>query len=143
MNRTELLQRRRRAREIALQLVFEMDLRPALSLEEAFALYPFEDEEMSVREYAYLLVQEVIRREVEIDAILREVMVGWRPERMVSVDRAAIRLAIAEGVLGKMVPIAVAISEVVELTKVFGTDESSRFVNGVLGKIARSGCYES
>lgn len=137
MDRAVLPQRRRRAREIALQLIYELDLRPGLSFEEAFSSFPFETEDAEILDYARRLVLEVIEKEAEINEILRETIIGWRPERMVAVDRAAICLALAEGFLGKMVPMAVAISEVVELTKIFGTEESSRFVNGVLGKIAR------
>lgn len=139
MDRAVLPQRRRRAREIALQLIYELDLRPDLSFEEAFSSFPFETEDAEIIEYARRLVLEVEERKAEIDEILRQTIIGWRPERMVAVDRAAICLALAEGFLGKMVPMAVAISEVVELTKIFGTEESSRFVNGVLGKIARAG----
>jgi N utilization substance protein B len=56
---------------------------------------------------------------------------------MVVVDRVAIRLALYEGVVIGRIPLAVAISEAVELAKRFGTEESGRFVNGVLGKIVR------
>ena len=52
-------------------------------------------------------------------------------------DLLAVRLALFEGVLSKSVPLAVAISESVELAKIFGTEDSGRFVNGVLGKIVR------
>jgi N utilization substance protein B len=133
-----LPQRRRRAREIALQLIYELDLRAGLTPEEAFAAYPFEAEPPEVAEYAKALVWAAFRRTDELDEILREHIVGWRTERMVAVDRAAIRIALCEGILERTVPVAVAISEAVELTKTFGTVESSRFVNGVLGRIVRS-----
>jgi N utilization substance protein B len=57
---------------------------------------------------------------------------------MVVVDLVAIRLALYEGWIEKSVPMAVAISEAVELAKHFGTEDSGRFVNGVLGRIVRS-----
>ena len=57
---------------------------------------------------------------------------------MVAVDRIAVRLALYEGVVGRLTPVPVAISEAVELAKAFGTDESGKFVNGVLGKIVRA-----
>ena len=139
MGRASLPQRRRRAREIALQLMYELDLRPELSTPEAIEMYPFESEDPDVVSYAKSLVETASAQSDEIDEILREHIVGWRTERMVAVDRAAIRLALCEGLLAKKVPIAVAISEAVELTKMFGTVESGRFVNGVLGRIVRSG----
>lgn len=73
----------------------------------------------------------------EISELLRDNIIGWRPERMVAVDKAAICIALYEGVISERVPIAVAISEAVELAKTFGTAESGRFVNGVLGRIVR------
>lgn len=139
MGRASLPQRRRRAREIALQLIYELDLRPDLSSEEAIEMFPFDAEDPDVVSYAKSLVTAASEKSEEIDDLLREHIVGWRMERMVAVDRAAIRIALCEGVLVGSVPVAVAISEAVELTKMFGTEESSRFVNGVLGRIVRSG----
>ena len=138
MGRASLPQRRRRAREIALQLIYELDLRADLTADEAIETYPWEAEPADVIEYARALVIGVNEHADEIDAMLREHIVGWRTERMVAVDRASIRLALFEGMIGRKVPIAVAISEAVELTKMFGTMESGSFVNGVLGRIVRS-----
>ena len=138
MGRTSLPQRRRRAREIALQLIYELDLRPDLSATEATEMFPFDEEEDDVVAYSKSLVFSSCKRVDEIDELLREHIQGWRTERMVAVDRAAIRIALCEGLLEQWVPIAVAISEAVELTKMFGTVESSKFVNGVLGRIVRS-----
>jgi N utilization substance protein B len=119
-------------------LIYELDLRPDLALDEALEMFPLEDEKSDVADYAKSLVSAVVSHASEIDDMLREYIVGWRTERMVAVDRASIRLALCEGVIEKMVPVAVAISEAVELTKMFGTEESSRFVNGVLGRIVRA-----
>jgi N utilization substance protein B len=131
-------QRRRRAREIALQLIYELDLRPDMTADEAIEMFPWATEPPSVTEYAKFLVTAASRHSLEIDLLMREHIVGWRTERMVAVDRASIRLAVCEGMIERKVPVAVAISEAVELTKIFGTIESSGFVNGVLGKIVRS-----
>jgi N utilization substance protein B len=136
-----LPRRRRRAREIALQLIYELDLRPDITADEAMEMFPWDREPPDVAEYAKFLVTAVSSNSSEIDAIMREHIVGWRTERMVAVDRASIRLAVCEGVIERKVPVAVAISEAVELTKIFGTIESSGFVNGVLGKIVRSSSF--
>jgi N utilization substance protein B len=138
LGKGSLPQRRRRAREIALQLIYELDLRPALTTEEAIEMFPWDGEVEDVAEYAAFLVRAVARHTDDIDSMLREYIVGWRTERMVAVDRASIRLALCEGLIERKVPLAVAISEAVELTKMFGTVESSSFVNGVLGRIVRS-----
>jgi N utilization substance protein B len=138
LGKASLPQKRRRAREIALQLIYELDLRPGLTAGEALEMYPWEEEDGEAAEYAKFLVSASREFSDDIDEMIREHIVGWRTERMVAVDRAAIRLALCEGVLSRKVPVAVAISEAVELTKMFGTVESSRFVNGVLGKIIRT-----
>jgi N utilization substance protein B len=109
-----------------------------LSPQEAIEMFPWENEEREAADYAKSIVLMAAERSEEIDEILREHIVGWRTERMVAVDRAALRIALCEGVIIENVPVAVAISEAVELTKMFGTEESSRFVNGVLGRIVRS-----
>jgi N utilization substance protein B len=138
LGKGSLPQRRRRAREIALQLIFELDLRPSLVADEAIDMFPWDGEPKDVAEYAAFLVRAVARHTDDIDSLLREHIVGWRTERMVAVDRASIRLALCEGLIERKVPLAVAISEAVELTKMFGTVESGSFVNGVLGRIVRS-----
>ena len=128
---------RHRSREIALQLIYQIDMRPSADLDEAIELYPTEGEEEGVFEYACDLVRGVNENREAISELIRENIVGWRPERMVAVDKAAISLALFEGVISRKVPIAVSISEAVELAKTFGTEESGRFVNGVLGRIVR------
>jgi N utilization substance protein B len=138
LGKASLPKKRRRAREIALQLIFELDLRPNLSSEEAIEMFPWDQEDDQTADYAKSLVRAVAHNSREIDSILREHIVGWRTERMVAVDRAAIRLALCEGVVERRVPVAVAISEIVDLAKMFGTEDSGSFVNGVLGRIVRS-----
>jgi N utilization substance protein B len=130
--------KRRRAREIALQLIYELRVRPGAEAGRALASFPFEDEEDEVVQYASLLVRGVAGSEPVLDGLIRRHVVGWRPERMVAVDRAAVELALYEGWVEHLVPVAVAISEAVELAKVFGTEDSGRFVNGVLGRIVRA-----
>jgi N utilization substance protein B len=127
---------------LAVQLLYALGTRPTQTVENAligfFAQYGFaSEEEDEVQEYLSFLARGVWGRRVEIDNQMRRIVVGWRPERMVAVDRAVLRVAIFEGFLEKTVPIAVAISEAVEIARAFGTEDSARFVNGVLGKIAR------
>jgi N utilization substance protein B len=128
---------------MALQLIYELDLRKDISPAEAIDMYPFAEEEPEAADYAKQLVMSTSECVDEIDQLLRRYIVGWGLERMVAVDRAAIRIALCEGMLKQTVPVAVAISEAVELTKVFGTIESSKFVNGVLGRIVRNVMPES
>ena len=128
---------RHRSLEIALQLIYELDMRPDAEINEALLLYPSEDEPEGVFLYASELVRGVYDNIEEIAEMLRENIIGWRPERMVAVDKAAISIALYEGIISAKVPVAVAISEAVELAKSYGTSDSGRFVNGVLGRIVR------
>ncbi len=137
MKNPQLPQRRRRAREIALQVLYALSANPDNTPEAALGMLPYEEEPQEVREYALFLIKGVCENQEKVDYLLRAYIVKWRPERMVRVDLMAVRLALFEGVLSKSVPLAVAISESVELAKLFGTEDSGRFVNGVLGKIVR------
>jgi N utilization substance protein B len=89
-------------------------------------------------EYARELVSGIVENRFEIDGLIRMNMTGWRPERMGIIDRAAVFLGLYEGIVGCKVDLPVAISEAVNLARLFGSDESARFVNGVLGKIVRT-----
>lgn len=137
MIRSSMPQKRHRSREMALLLLYSLDLRKNQSPVEALELFGADDDP-EVLEYARVLTCGAWERRGEIDDLLREHITGWRPERMLAVDRAAIRLAIYEGVTVRMTPVPVVISEAVELAKVFGAEDSGRFVNGVLGRIVRS-----
>ena len=136
-------QGRRRSRELAVQLLYSLSIRPGQNLDEcldAFTSWGFASDvslDEDVKSYMVFLVSGVWHTHTDIDGIMRRVVTGWRLERMVAVDRAVLRMAIFEGFLKREVPVAVAISEAVELARAFGTEDSSRFVNGVLAKVLR------
>jgi N utilization substance protein B len=122
---------RREARETALGLLYEADVRgetPADTL--ARQIVP-------PVEYAQVLLTGVAEHRDELDQLLREVSHGWAIERMAVIDRALLRLATYELAHRPDVPTGAVLSEAVELAKRYGTDDSSRFVNGVLGTLAR------
>lgn len=96
-------------------------------------LVPAEKEKVYI-ETKYSGVREHIS---EIDRMLNETSEGWKTSRMGKVDLAILRLAVYEMFFDEDVPVGVAINEAVELGKRFGTDESSSFINGILGKLAR------
>ena len=101
------------------------------------------EEKTEVMQYMTFLARGVWAKHGDIDNVMRTVVTGWRPERMAAVDRAVLRLAIFEGFVEKSVPIAVAISEAVELARAFGTEDSGKFVNGVLSKVVRFATNDS
>lgn len=128
---------RRRAREDALSLLYSSDLMEsdAIALIEA-GEFP---EDIELGEYAESLVRGVVEHRGDIDERLAATSENWAIDRMPVVDRALLRLAVYEMEYVDDVPVSVAINEAVELAKVYGgEDESSRFVNGVLGRIART-----
>ncbi len=126
---------RSKARKRAVDLLYESDLRgtdPVTVLAERVALA-----DPPVNDYTIELVEGVHASRRRIDAILGEFSEGWAVDRMPDVDRAILRLSVYEVLWRADVPDAVAIDEAVELAKSLSTDESPRFVNGVLGRIVR------
>ncbi len=87
--------------------------------------------------YAREIVDGVADHRDEIDELIASYAQGWTLDRMPNVDRAVLRIASWEILHNPEVPPAVAIDEAVELAKDYSTDDSGRFVNGVLGKIAQ------
>lgn len=86
-------------------------------------------------EYAETLIRGVVEHGRRIDDLLVQHIEGWTLERLPAVDRAILRIAVYELVYSTEVPAAVAIDEAVEAAKTLSTDNSPRFVNGVLGQI--------
>jgi len=122
---------RREARERALELLYEAEIKNTSAAELISAL------PVPPVAYSVLLTEGVDEHRAEIDKLLREYARGWSLERMPAVDRALLRLATYELLHQADVPVGVVISEAVELASEFSTDDSGRFVNGVLSAIAK------
>jgi len=127
---------RRRARAVALQVLYEFDsvghdVETALNHLLAESGLLGED-----ADFARGLVSGVIRNREQIDKHISKFAPAWPLEQISVVDRNILRLAIFEILLDNNVPVKVAINEAVELAKKFGSDSSSRFVNGVLGSVS-------
>jgi N utilization substance protein B len=123
---------RRDARERALSLCYEMDVRGS-TLDELLAGLPAPPDA-----YAVELVRGVEDHREEVDSLIRKYADRWSLERMPVIDRNLLRMAVFELAHCPEVPVAVAISEAVELAKRYSTDDSGRFVNGMLGRIAEA-----
>jgi N utilization substance protein B len=126
---------RSKARKRAVDVLYEADVRgedPLGLLAERLA-----QADPPVPEYAVELVEGVTGNRALIDEVLGEHSEGWTVDRMPPVDRAVLRLALYELIVRDDVPDAVVIDEAVELAKALSTDESPRFVNGVLGRVLR------
>lgn len=126
---------RRQARETALKSLFQVDI-GKVPVEAAFdnVVKEFEIEE-GAKKFARELVFGTVDYLKPIDAIIRRVAVDWNLERMANVDRNILRLALYEIYYRPDVPNAVAVNEAVEMAKIYSTEESGKFVNGVLGKV--------
>lgn len=126
---------RSKARKRAVDVLYEADVRGVEAtgtLAERVALA-----EPPVNDYTVELVEGVQANRDRIDAILAEYAEGWTVARMPDLDRAVLRLGVYEVLWREDVPDAVAIDEAVELAKTLSTDESPRFVNGVLARVLR------
>lgn len=125
---------RRRARRVALDILYEADL---LGRAPSVVTGEWEAAGKSVPEYAANIVRGVEEHLHEIDERLGASSEEWTVHRMAAVDRAILRVACYELNSG-MVPPAVAINEAVEAANELSTGDSGRFINGVLGRIARA-----
>ncbi len=129
---------RRKARMIALQVLYETD---AVKHDVEVVLSRFLGEAALAEEnntFVQELVTGVIRNRDEIDQRIRNFAPTWPVEQLSIIDRNILRLAIYEILLDNRVPVKVAINEAVELAKAFGSDSSSKFINGVLSSVALS-----
>lgn len=136
------MKKRTRARELALQFLYQLDLRGPELLEEAKAFFRAEEDDKSARDFAAQLVNGVCEHRQELDAVIRGVAQNWEIARMAVIDRNVLRMAAFELFHCPDVPPKVAINEAIELGKRFSTQNSGAFINGILDKIkdkARSG----
>jgi len=137
--------KRRLARELAIQCLYNMAMNEvapqesiAMVLEEASSERetPVSPGDLAeIKPYVNQLVEGTHARLQEIDRMLEGYLKGWKVERLSKVDLQILRLAVYEMIYQEDVPPKVAINEAIELAKWFGTEESGKFVNGVLGKM--------
>lgn len=130
------MRERRRGREAALQMLFEIDA-TGQSAESAILNYwATLASSVEGRDFADKIVRGVMGDLERIDEMIRGVSRNWRLERMARVDRNVIRLATFELVAFEDIPRKVTLNEAVELAKRYGSENSASFVNGVLDRLA-------
>ncbi|MBB3109182.1 N utilization substance protein B [Paenibacillus phyllosphaerae] len=141
--------KRRLAREIAVQSLYHMEMNEVTAGDAVNMLSDEAQNEENeiganaadmkkIDEYVRELVSGVTERKAAIDDMLQHYLTGWQVDRLSRVDRQILRLACYEMVFRSDVPPKAAINEAIELAKHFGTDESGKFVNGVLGKLLQA-----
>ena len=127
--------KRRHAREKAIQVLFQIDVTdtdPREALQHVL-------NEGEGDEFLSELVFGTLENLEKIDAVIKENLVNWTFNRIGNVDRSVLRMASYEMVMRDDIPVNVSLNEAVELAKLFGGEESGRFVNGVLSKIIQKG----
>lgn len=128
---------RRRAREWAVQLLFQLDFNPAETLDPVFAAFwqEAQPESREAMDFTERLVRGTTENRADIDATLARYAQNWDVVRMGAVERAALRMAIYEMLHCTDIPPVVSINEAVDVAKYFSTTESGKFVNGILDRI--------
>ena len=128
---------RRRARVAALQALFEADTSEHAPLDALRRIVARERLGREAAAFARDLIEGIVAQQDEIDAIIAKAAPAWPVEQLPAVDRNVLRLALREMLGDNGAPVGAVINEAVELAKSFGSESSSRFVNGVLGSIER------
>ena len=126
--------KRRRARELALQVLYQLDIREERSEHILPEFWEENDVEKDIRNFANTLIKGVEEKRPEIDKLLTEFAFNWNLSRMSVIDRTILRLGSFEILFLKEIPPAVSINEAIELAKIFGTDDSFKFINGILNR---------
>jgi N utilization substance protein B len=129
---------RRRARELAFRVLYQSDMMGD-PVTDAWTRARAEEEDLDddPRSLVDDIVNTVAKQGAEIDALLVEAAEHWELARLAATDRAVLRSAVAELLARPGMPVRVVLDEAITLAKKFGSEESGRFVNGVLDRIAR------
>ena len=152
------MRKRTRSREFALQILYQLDINHlnisdvledfwkdrsdlALSDKEKEAI-EHDKKDSEIRQYAEKLVRGTLEKLESLDKMIERFAEHWEIKRMAYVDRNIMRLSAYELLYFDDIPIKVAINEAVELAKRYGEPDSSKFVNGILDKIAKTECHK-
>lgn len=128
---------RRRARELTLQVLFQVDV-GEVTLEDAIKnFWKIEKVQEDVRNFTFRLSNGVKENRAEIDEIIKKYAKNWNIERINNIDRNILRIGIYELLYCFDVPYKVAINEAIEIAKKYGTADSGKFVNGILDRVAK------
>jgi len=133
------LSARTKARKRAVDAVYAADLRdlnPIDLLEDTAESVADRQNQETIFGYAYQIVAGIVDEQTRIDTAIENASHEWKLDRMPALDRAILRVAAWELLFNSEVPTAVAIAEAVEIGQEYSTEDSSRFINGVLSQIA-------
>src|SRR4030042_2784787 len=129
--------KRRKAREYALQIIFQIDFREKkIDSKDLEDFWSDKKESKDVKEFTEELVRGTLSKIDEIDTMIKRVAENWILERMAAVDRNILRFAAYELLYRKDIPSAVTINEAIEIAKKFSSTEAAPFINGILDRLA-------
>ena len=126
---------RRRAREIALQVLYQLDIGQGDPREVLGAYFENFRPSEKAREFCHRLIEGVCQYREEIDRLIEENAENWTLKRMAVVDRNILRMAAYELTHCPDIPFKATLNEAIELAKRFGNDDSGAFINGILDKV--------
>jgi len=130
-----LMGNRRRSRELAMQVLFQMEINKDDSMEAVELFCKHFKVSRKLRPFLLKLVQGVKQYQAEIDGLIDGFSDKWKISRMCGVDRNLLRLAVYELLYCDDIPAKVTINEAIEIAKRFGTENSGAFINGILDSI--------
>jgi len=128
---------RRKAREYALQMLFQWDITRDSIEQIGATFWENHDEPAAVVDFARLLATRTVEHVEEIDALIRRHAEHWRLDRMAVVDRNLLRLAAQEFLYDKETPKTIVINEAIEIARRYSSQESPQFINGILDSIKK------
>lgn len=133
---------RKIARESTMKIFYQMDLLEDYT-EEIISKFT-DDENLNDEEHLYLsdIIKGFSENRDEIDAIISKYSQGWKIERISKIDLAVMRIALTEIIYRKDIPLQVSINEALEICKKYSSEESSKFINGILGTYVRENCID-
>lgn len=125
---------RRSARELSMKVLFDMHMNNDFNLDKI--KYHLEEENISGKQndYIYGVLTMAVDNLARIDKIIGSYSKGWKLDRIANVDLAILRLALCEILYMEDISYRISINEAIELAKVYGSDETPSFINGILGK---------
>jgi len=126
---------RREGREAAVQFLYQRDLNVGANAETVEDFWELRPAAKKVREFGMAIAEGVLAHQADIDERIRQAASNYDLHRIAAVDRNILRIAIYEMLYCPDVPPVVSINEAIEIAKRFGSDESGRFVNGILDRI--------
>ena len=130
--------KRRRAREYALQILFQLELAGTELNDDLLKTFwkGINHEPDDLKEFTHIIVHETLANLDKIDEIIKKAAQNWSLERMAAIDRNILRAATYELSFREDIPASVTINEALEIAKKFSAEESAPFINGILDRIA-------